>query len=105
MDRLVLLSRSFRIHSLALANIGELDEPIFGDGEPSTWRSLVEHLQLIQAADLTYPIILASNGEVMDGRHRLAKALLEGRSTIEAVQFSEDPPPDFVGKEPEELPY
>ena len=29
----------------------------------------------------------------------------EGRSTIDAVQFDEDPPPEYVGKEPNELPF
>jgi hypothetical protein len=41
----------------------------------------------------------------MDGRHRIAKAALEGRETIAAVQFTEDPPPDHVGRSPEDLPY
>ncbi len=41
----------------------------------------------------------------MDGRHRLAKALLQGRPTIEAVQFDADPEPDHVGRGPNDLPY
>jgi hypothetical protein len=88
-----------------LTEIRELDEPMFGDDEPVTWRALVEHLDLLEAADLAYPIILAADGRVMDGRHRVAKALHEGRSTIDAVQFDEDPPPDYVGKGPDELSY
>ena len=62
-------------------------------------------MRLIDEADLSFPIILAANGEVMDGRHRIAKAALEGRATISAVQFDGDPPPDYVGREPEDLPY
>ena len=60
---------------------------------------------MINEADLSFPIILAANGEVMDGRHRIAKAALEGRPTIGAVQFDTDPPADFVGRQPEDLPY
>lgn len=104
-DRLVHLSRDFPIRRVPLSRIRELDEPVFGEGEAPTWRSLVAHVQLLDAAELTYPIILAADGAVMDGRHRVAKALREGRSSIDAVQFPEDPPPDYVGCRPDELPY
>jgi len=104
-DRLVLITRDFPVRAVPLSQIRELDEAVFGDGEPLTWRGLVSHLELLDAADLAYPIILAADGSVMDGRHRLAKALREGRSTIDAVQFAEDPSPDFVGRRPDELPY
>jgi len=33
------------------------------------------------------------------------KGCLLGRATIEAVQFEEDPAPDYVGVRPSELPY
>ncbi|HKW49837.1 MAG TPA: hypothetical protein VJN70_20435 [Gemmatimonadaceae bacterium] len=104
-DRLVLNARDLPVQSMPLSEIRELDCPVSGDDETTTWRALVTHLVLIDAADLGYPIILAADGSVMDGRHRLAKALREGRSTIDAVQFAEDPPPDYVGKQPHELPY
>ena len=104
-DRLVHLARDFPVRAVPLAQIRELDAPICGEGEPPTWRTLVAHLQLLDEADLSYPIILAADGSVMDGRHRAAKALREGRSTIDVVQFAEDPPPDHVGKRPDELPY
>jgi hypothetical protein len=41
----------------------------------------------------------------MDGMHRVAKALLEGRSTVRAVQFAEQPDPDHRNVRPEELNY
>ena len=41
----------------------------------------------------------------MDGMHRVCKALIEGRETITAVQFGQDPEPDYVGIPPDELPY
>ena len=63
------------------------------------------HMRLLEDADLSFPIILAADGEVMDGRHRVMKAALEGRQTIEAVQFEVDPEPDYVGVQPEDLPY
>jgi hypothetical protein len=42
---------------------------------------------------------------VMDGMHRVAKAVRAGLQTIEAVQFTVDPEPDHVGREPADLPY
>jgi hypothetical protein len=66
---------------------------------------MLAHLELIDAADLAYPIILAADGSVMDGMHRVAKALRERRREIEAVQFAVDPDPDYVGRRPEDLQY
>jgi len=103
-DRLVELSRAFPRKRILLSEISELDQP-WGDNGGTSWRSIIEHMQLISEADLSYPIILAANGDVMDGRHRIAKAALEGRSDIEAVQFETDPEPDHVGIEPDDLPY
>ena len=104
-DRLVLSTRDFPVRAVPLSEIRELDSPICSEDELPSWRALVAHVVLLDAADLSYPIILAADGSVMDGRHRLAKALREGRGTIDAVQFAEDPPPDYVGKHPDELPY
>ncbi len=104
-DRLVELSRDFPRRRVPLDSIGELDEPWAGDDERPTWRALVEHMKLVTEADLSFPIILSASGNVMDGRHRVARAALEGRTEIEVVQFDEDPAPDYVGHEPDDLPY
>ena len=87
--------------------IREIDEAFwFGDKiDELTWRSIVEHTRLIRETDLSYPIILSSDGRVMDGMHRVAKALLEGHETIDAVQFSQDPEPDYEDVHPDDLPY
>jgi len=55
--------------------------------------------------DLTFPIILSSDGRVMDGMHRVCKALLQSLSDIEAVRFVDDPEPDYIGIDPDDLPY
>jgi hypothetical protein len=47
-----------------------------------------------EAVDLAYPIILSADGHVMDRMHRVAKAWMLGQSTITAVQFERDAPPD-----------
>lgn len=101
-DRLVQLSRALPQRMFPLSAIRELDEPW---SETQTWRELVEHLKLIDEADLSYPIILSADGSVMDGRHRIAKAARDGRSELLAVQFEEDPEADHVGRGPDDLPY
>jgi hypothetical protein len=104
-DRLVELSSGLPRKNVQLADIRELDEVWFGEDEPPTWRSMIEHIKLIQEADYAFPIILSATGAVMDGRHRIAKAALQDKREIEAVQFAEDPEPDYVGRGPNELPY
>jgi hypothetical protein len=66
---------------------------------------MVEHVRLIEEAELSFPIILSASGAVMDGMHRIARAVREGRTEIGAVQFDHDPDPDHVGLGPKDLPY
>jgi hypothetical protein len=105
--RLVELTASFPVKEVDLDSIWEVDSVYwFNDGdEVPTVRSIVEHMRLVNAADLSFPIILGSNGCVMDGMHRVVRALLEGRQTIRAVQFEADPEPDFRNCKPRDLPY
>jgi hypothetical protein len=93
-DRLIALTRDLPRLAVPLSAVRQLDAPWFGDEEPPTWRSMIEHIRLIHAADLTYPIILSAGGDVMDGMHRVVRAVLECRETIQAVQFDDDPEPD-----------
>ena len=104
-DRLVELSRDLPRKRVPLANIRELDDVWLGEGERPTWRAIIEHVRLMDEADLSFPIILSASGAVMDGMHRAAKAARQGREDIEAVQFDQDPEPDHVGLGPEDLSY
>ena len=106
-DRLVERARDLSPKYVALTSIREIDEVYWfnDEDEQPTCRKLLLHMRLIDEADLSYPIILSADGRVMDGMHRVAKALAEGRSEIEAVQFEQDPEPDYVGRKPRELPY
>lgn len=63
-------------------------------------KSFVGHVQAVLDADPSFPIILDDEGYVMDGRHRIAKALLSGREEISFVRFEETPKPDY--HDPEE---
>ena len=104
-DQLVSASAAFVPKRIPLSTIRELQQPWSGDGEVQTWSELIAHVRLIDAADLSYPIILSADGSVMDGMHRIIKATLAGQDEIVAVQFDEDPEPDFVGRGPSDLPY
>ena len=106
-DRLIELSRSFPVRRVALTSIREIDEVYWfnGEDEQPTRRKLLLHMRLIDECDLSYPIILSAEGRVMDGMHRVAKALMEGRLEIEALRFEQDPEPDHIGRKPRDLPY
>jgi hypothetical protein len=104
-DRLVRLTSTLPRKRVQLRDIRELDDAWVGDADRPTWRELIEHVGLIDAADVSFPIILSATGAVMDGMHRVAKAVLRGDTEIIAVQFHEDPEPDHVGLGPRDLPY
>ena len=59
-------------------------------------QQLARHMKQVMDADMSYPIIMDDEGFIMDGWHRVAKALLEGRETIKAVRFENTPAPDYV---------
>jgi hypothetical protein len=106
-DHLVALSAGLPRIRVALTDIRELDEPFWfgGPDDVATCRAVADHASLIQATDLSYPIILSSDGRVMDGMHRVAKAHMLGLAEIEAVRFERDPEPDYVDVPDDQLPY
>ena len=106
-DRLIELSSGLSRSRVALSSIREIDEVYWFDGEDErpTCRRVLRHMRLIDEVDLSHPIILGADGRVMDGMHRVAKALLQGAEEIEAVKFERDPEPDYVGRKPRDLPY
>lgn len=106
-NRLIELTEDFKPQPVSVDSIKELDEVYwFGDdGDRPTCREIIQHARLINKADPEYPIILSADGRVMDGMHRVAKAVLQERDTIQAVQFEKDPEPDYVDVYPDDLPY
>jgi hypothetical protein len=96
-ERLWQLARDLPVQMVAVSDIEALDQVCwFGPNDAPTCRAVAEHARRICDADLSYPIILSANGGLIDGGHRLAKAWLLGLAEIQAVQFSNDPEPDFV---------
>ena len=83
------------------ANLPRLEIPLnhlslYHTYEKLTLREMVMHMRGIEAADLSFPIILDEDGDLMDGRHRLMKAMLLNHETILAVRFDENPKPDRI---------
>ena len=96
-ERLWHLARTLPIQTVGINEIAEFEQVCwFHAASPATCRAVAEHAQRIQNADLRFPIILAADGHLMDGGHRLAKAWLAGLTHIQAVRFPIDPPPDFI---------
>lgn len=91
------LARDLPIVEVSLDTLAEADRnPWFGDSMPPTVRHVVSHCRRMLDADLSVPVILNADGRIMDGVHRLARAMLEGHETIKAVRFAEMPPPDMA---------
>ena len=88
--RLIALSKDLPVFEATMAAIAT-DYTLTDSAD---LRDFAAHMRKVLEADLSYPIILAPNGVIMDGRHRLTKALLEGRTTIKAVRFDQMPAPD-----------
>lgn len=106
-ERLVKLSAGFTPIDVPLSEIRELDETFWFDaeGDEPTCRRVALHAKLMNETDLRHPIILSQDGRVMDGMHRVCRALIEGNDTIRVVRFDVDPEPDHIGLASDELPY
>ncbi len=105
-DRLISPSASLSTQEIPVDSIAEIDAVYwFDETTAPTVRKVVEHLQLINDVDMSYPIIVGPDGRVMDGMHRIARAILERRATITAVRFAEIPDPDYRNCHPDELSY
>jgi hypothetical protein len=105
--RLIGLSRGLPVRAVTVDSVREVDTVYWFDAStaPPTVRAVVEHAWLIRDADLSFPVILGPDGRVMDGMHRIARAMLEGKSEVSAVRFAVLPEPDYRDCQPADLPY
>ena len=104
--RLIRLAKDLPASWVLLDEIWELDRVRWFDkGEPPTCRQLLEHMRLVLEADTSYPVLLGSDGRVMDGMHRVLKVALSGENGIQAKRFDVDPHPDYVDVNLSDLPY
>lgn len=105
--KLLQRAETLPVIDIALSDIRELDESYWFDPtkQLATCRAVGEHLKLVQAADLAYPILLCTERRVMDGMHRVVKAYVAGQTSITARQLPLTPPPDYIDVSPDDLPY
>ena len=104
--RLIEKSSDLPVLSIPIQQIQELEEPYWGGGVTRlTVRDVADHAKLIEKCDLSFPVILCSEGRLMDGMHRVCKAYLLDHKNIEAVKFPYYIPPDYIGVQPDQLPY
>ncbi len=105
-DRLIELAEQLPVEEIDVAAIDEVDSiHWFDDVQRPTVRAVIEHARLIDEVDMAHPIILGPDGRVMDGMHRVARAVRDGRPSIEARRLPTLPPPDYRNARPDELPY
>jgi hypothetical protein len=54
------------------------------------------HMRRVLDVDTSHPVILDEEGFIMDGWHRVTRALVDGKTTIKAVRFAKTPPHDYL---------
>ena len=101
MDRLWKLAEPLVPFDVVIDDIAEFDMDCwFGHWDVPTCRAVAAHARRMAEADRRFPIILAASGELFDGAHRVAQAWATGHATVRAVQFTQDPEPDWVDRTP-----
>ncbi|MCK5019401.1 MAG: hypothetical protein KAS32_20250 [Candidatus Peribacteraceae bacterium] len=92
--RLIELTKDFPVMGIHLDHLN-----IYHRYKDLSIRDMVMHFKAVKNADLSCPIILDEEGDIMDGRHRIIRALIAGVKTIKAVRFEENPSPCQVDAE------
>lgn len=62
----------------------------------NTFFDFKNHLERIKNCDLKYPVIVGPKGHIIDGYHRLMKAVMLNHKTIKYVKLDKMPPHDFM---------
>ena len=92
---LVEYAKSMEVQSIKIEDIRavKLNLPLLKD-HGVTHLEIAYHMRVAMNANMDYPIILAKDGRIMDGHHRVIKALAMGIPEVKVVQFNIDPEPD-----------
>jgi hypothetical protein len=71
----------------------QIDQPVWGDYSPSDVlkhperKKYAENIARIFDADLSFPIFMTSKYQIIDGYHRVLKAIQKGDTTLKAYVF------------------
>lgn len=87
--RLQELAKDLPVFDLPLAAL-ELNGRIWAD---NNIIELAHHCKRVMDADLNVPILIDWTGGIADGRHRVIRALIEGKATVKARRLIERPAP------------
>lgn len=86
-ETLIKLSKDLPIEQFDLSSVS-LDDTDFIIWKLDNVRDIVVHYNRIKHADLHKPIILRSDGIVMDGYHRIIKGISEGQKYLPARRLT-----------------
>jgi hypothetical protein len=91
-EKLWELAKNLPVHTIKLDAIKELDQDCWFTGSRNTpvptIRNVALHCRRIIDANMAYPVLLCSDGQLIDGGHRIAKAFIDGISEIDAVYIT-----------------
>lgn len=106
-DKLVKISEHYLPKEVMIESIDDIDKNFWfqGNNDVPSAREIAKHIEYAEKTSFKYPVILSSDGSVMDGMHRILKALMKGKETIKVVQFLEDPEPDHKNVDLKDLDY
>lgn len=60
-------------------------------GKKLSMYEIITHLRQVNVCDLEFPIIISEEGTILDGWHRIIKAIIENKKTVKAVRFEKKP--------------
>ncbi|MCZ4330764.1 hypothetical protein [Castellaniella denitrificans] len=83
--RLVDASKDLPVFDLPLAGLDLDGCYVWRD---ATLHEAAGHLRRVMKADLSFPILLSWTGSIIDGRHRIVKALMQGKRTIKVRRMT-----------------
>lgn len=89
--RLVKLAEDFPVYEVPVFTFQTWIWPWEDD---TTLDTFISHCNRVKNADLDVPILISPSGGIIDGMHRLCKAVLEKKETIKVKYFKELPVPD-----------
>ena len=76
-------------------DVRELSTSLFRHISLSYFIAFFEELVRVLKADLSYPIVVDGNFEILDGYHRVAKSKLLGKKYLKVIVLENLPSPDW----------
>jgi len=85
-ERLIELAEGLEVYDMDVRSVHIGCTPFGLDA--LTPYSLAHHAIRVGSVDITKPVIVNADGYIMDGWHRIARALIDGRTHIPAKRFT-----------------